>query len=194
MDEFLFLAKGKLKDHLVELTQQAEQLVDEIREDELIAMPPETDISVLFPDLLPKVPALLLNDVTPKRELSPKVGSVIRFYVPFRGEASLFCYTPTQHTAMPPRGAVADVLVVTIPMAVRDAQAIEDEFRENIREIQQWLGFVRQDLSTIEATLPLELRARMGRRRERIIRERAVADELVRRYERYRTRTNPKPG
>jgi hypothetical protein len=83
MNEFLFLPKGELSNYLVELEQQAERLVDQMPEDELLAVPPDSDTPLLFSQLLPQVPTLLLNRVTPKRETLAGGGSAMRFYVPF---------------------------------------------------------------------------------------------------------------
>jgi hypothetical protein len=180
-DDFLFSREGKLSNHLVGLERLADQMVDEISEDEILSQSTGATALTLLNQLMPRTPNLLTGRAVVRRLPLPG-GSLMEFRMPFGGTGALFAYTPTQRAGTPPRGEVAGVLILTIPMAEKDADAIEAEFRDTIHQIQKWLQFIRDDLTPFEGALSERLKSRVEIRQARVRSERASADDLLRRF------------
>jgi len=178
-DELLFTQGEELVEYLAGLEQQADYLVDHMPEDELVELPIDIDVCMLFPQLIPQLPRLELDRVTARRETLTGGGSVIKFRIPFSGSPAVFRHMPSKRTDTPPRGQLSDtVLVINVPMGVRDGKAIEAVFHGTVEQIEQWLESSAEDLSSSQAKLTHQVRGRIARRRARVIAELAVAEQV----------------
>ena len=181
MHGLLFTECGPLSGYLVELEQLADRLVDEMAEEELVERPPEEHANVLERRLTPCLPELLLDRVTVRREVTPGESFMV-FTVPFSGTGALFSYTPRGSVGTMPRGTVSGVLTIAVSMTDRDSDAIERAYRCAVEQITDNLRAAAVELASFEAGLSGRLVTGLTTRLARVAKERAVAEELSRRF------------
>ena len=106
-------------------------------------------------------------------------GTSIIFIVPFDGDADLFRVRPSAFTSILPYGEVHSAeLKFEYRDANHDGQRIRSAFDQNIREVQQYLGFVAENVTNFNQTLSQFVQSEIQSRREKLLKDRGLAASL----------------
>jgi hypothetical protein len=106
-------------------------------------------------------------------------GTSITFIVPFEGDANLFRGRPSAFTSLLPYGEVHSTeLRFEYKDANHDGQRIRSAFDQSIREVQQYLGFVVEDVTKFNRVLSQVVQSEIVSRREKLLKDRGLAESL----------------
>jgi hypothetical protein len=106
-------------------------------------------------------------------------GTRITFVIPFEGDASLFRYRPSAFTTVLPYGDVRDgELRLEYESVDHNDLAIKNAFDCSVREVQQYLGFVAENVKQFNASFMNEVRQRINHRREKVMKDQGLAASL----------------
>jgi hypothetical protein len=106
-------------------------------------------------------------------------GTSITFIVPFDGDSELFRYRPSAFTSSLPYGEVGEnELRLEYRSADHEGQRMKSAFDQNIREIQQYLGFVSENITQFNDSLTRDVSERINERREKLLKDQNLAASL----------------
>jgi hypothetical protein len=108
--------------------------------------------------------------------------SFMVFAIPFSGTAAFFNHTPQGSAGTMPRGLVSGVLSIAVSMSDRDSDAIEAAYRVTVEQVNEILRVAAVEFAPFKEGLPGRLMTRLTARWMRVERERAIAEELSRRF------------
>jgi hypothetical protein len=108
-----------------------------------------------------------------------RAGTVIRYFVPFSGEADLFKYRPSTFTTSWPVGRVRDDHVeFEYVSADATVEAVQGEMETAIQRVIQWIGFVNQEVEQANARLLPAARAAVDERVAKVRADRELVASL----------------
>jgi hypothetical protein len=106
-------------------------------------------------------------------------GTAITFIVPFEGDGDLLRCRPSAFTTVRPHGEVGQGEVrFQYRTADHAAERITSAFEQNLREVQQYLGFVRENTDHFNHTLAREVRQMIEDRRQKLMKDQGLAASL----------------
>jgi hypothetical protein len=90
--------------------------------------------------------------------------------VPFEGDADLFKVRPATFTTTRPRGVVqGQVLLLPFSRATADSAALKEEYARELREVRQYLDWLRPSADEFNRNLEAVARGRIDARKKRIL-------------------------
>ncbi len=106
-------------------------------------------------------------------------GTAIIFIIPFEGDGNLLRCRPSAFTTVRPRGEVANGEVrVEYRSADHEGERIKSDFEQNLRQVQQYLGFVRENTDQFNAALARQIRQIIEERRQKLMNDQGLAASL----------------
>lgn len=106
-------------------------------------------------------------------------GTSITFLVPIDGDPILFTYRPSSFTTVLPCGDISDkTLRLEFQSVDHNGDHIKAAFERSIREIQQYLGFIREDATQFNNSLEQEVQKKIEERRQKILKDQGLAASL----------------
>lgn len=139
----------------------------------------EDDITVDVQDEKVDVSQDRLRSIVDRSTPTLVDGTVTKIYVPFEGEADLFKCVPSHRTSVVPWGTVrGNELQYSIPRTDHDAEAIQNEIEDWLSDVQKYVRWIREDLEPWNEQLRERARGRVDGRREKLLKDRKVADSL----------------
>lgn len=106
-------------------------------------------------------------------------GTAITFLVPFAGDGDLLRCRPSSFTTVRPHGEVGQNEVRFEYHAVdHEAERIKSAFERDLRDVQQYLGFVRENTNQFNQTLAEEVRQVIEKRRQKLLDDQGLAASL----------------
>jgi len=106
-------------------------------------------------------------------------GTKVIFYVPFEGNGSLFNYASSMTPLNPPHAVVGNgELLIIFTFATHDTQAIKTQFAGVLSQIKQLLIGTTNDVNVYNDNLKQKAVNRIKIRREKILKDRQLVDEL----------------
>lgn len=107
------------------------------------------------------------------------IGTEVRFFIPFDGDAELFKYRPHTFTLNPPRGTVSgNELILIYTRTDHDANALKSEFERDFDKIRQYLAWIDSTVSSFNASLRAKARQRIEARRDKLLRDQGLVASL----------------
>ncbi len=102
-----------------------------------------------------------------------------RFHIPFTGLSSLFDCQPSQFTFNKPAAEVRNhELVMSCYSTDSESDKVEGEFRALYSNVEQYLGWVREDVDAFNTSLKQYARGHIEQRRERIMKARQLGESF----------------
>lgn len=99
--------------------------------------------------------------------------------IPYTGDEVLFWTRGSQWNTAPPRGSVNPRVVSTsVRLREPDAEKINREFENFIRDVNQWLGYLKGDVDSWNARIPAVMHTHVDARRARAEKATSVASGL----------------
>ena len=99
--------------------------------------------------------------------------------VPFSGDELLFWTRGNQWNSMPPRGSVAPPIISTsIQLREPDADKVNAQFEGFMKNLDQWLGYLKGDIDAWNARISSEVRQHVDVRRQRVERANVATSGL----------------
>ena len=186
--------RGTLDNQLAEIHRvidayQAEALVRE-PDDELVAEFTErfrVDAPVLTEGAISVDPEEVQVDVSGDRNRDIRdrgrpfyvPGIQVTYYVPFTGDQNMFKFAPSTHDFNPPRAdIVGQELHFRYKRAGADVATTKVDFERELAKVRQYLGWMSNDASMYNATLPAKIRAKIAERRGRLEKTRTEIQAL----------------
>jgi hypothetical protein len=106
-------------------------------------------------------------------------GTLITFIIPFDGNADLFRARPSTFTTILPVGRVyGGELRLEYRNTDHDGDRIRSAFERDIHDVQQYLGFVAENVIGFNQFLPGFVRKEIQSRREKLLKDRGLAESL----------------
>lgn len=106
-------------------------------------------------------------------------GTAITFIVPFEGDRDLLRCRPSAFTTVRPHGQVGQGEVrFEYPTADHESERIKSTFEQDLREVQQYLGFVRENTDQFNNTFIREVRQTIENRRQKLLKDQGLAASL----------------
>lgn len=106
-------------------------------------------------------------------------GTRIRFVVPFDGDRKLFGYRPSSFTTVLPYDEIrGNELCLEYQSVEHNSERIKSAFDQSIREVQQYLGFVRENVQQFNETFMRDVRRMIDERREKLLKDQGMAAAL----------------
>lgn len=106
-------------------------------------------------------------------------GIRVTYFVPFDGDAAMFRFSPSTFTFNPPRGVVKGrELHFTYTVAGSDVAATKARFQKDLRDVKQWLEWVRRDSETFNSSFRPEVEQSVTGRRGRLERAANQTEQL----------------
>jgi hypothetical protein len=106
-------------------------------------------------------------------------GIAITFLVPFVGDGDLLRCRPSSFTTVRPHGEVAQDEVRFEYRAVdHEAERIKSAFQRDLRDVQQYLGFVRENTDQFNELLGRSIRQAIEKRREKLLKDQGLVTSL----------------
>jgi len=105
-------------------------------------------------------------------------GMRVTYHVPFTGEAMLFKCRPGTFTYNPPRGDVVGNDLQFRYDTDGEVAATKRAFDEELQKVRQFLGWVSNEVTMFNGTLPAKIRAKVLERRGRLERAHAGLQSL----------------
>jgi hypothetical protein len=106
-------------------------------------------------------------------------GTSITFVVPFEGDPKLFSYRPSSFTTTLPYGQIKGrELRLQYQSVDHDVARIKSAFDQSLREIQQYLDFIRENIDHFNSSFMLDVKCRINERREKLIKDKGLAASL----------------
>jgi hypothetical protein len=107
-------------------------------------------------------------------------GTAITFIVPFQGDGDLLRCRPSAFTTVRPLGEVGNSEVrFEYRSTDHAAERIKSAFEQNLREVQQYLGFVRENTDQFNQTFMREIRQSIEDRRQKLLKDQGLAASLA---------------
>jgi hypothetical protein len=96
-------------------------------------------------------------------------GIRVIYYVPFTGDATLFKCKPSQFSFNPPHALIENSeLIFEYDRADRAVEATKTTFDNDLRNVNQWVGWVNSQVESFNNQLLARLREELTNRRQRI--------------------------
>ena len=106
-------------------------------------------------------------------------GTRITFVIPFEGDPALFKYRPSSFTTILPLGDVREnELRLEYESVDHDEEAIKNAFSRSLREVQQYLGFVEENVTRFNSSFVADVRRLIDDRREKLLKDQGLAASL----------------
>ena len=106
-------------------------------------------------------------------------GTRMTFHLPFSGDAGLFNFRPSTFSTYSPRGTVrTNELVFVYDRTTQDAPNIKDDFERDLNAVKEYLSWIAQDAEQFNSTIQQEATLQLGARREKLLRDRGIVEEL----------------
>lgn len=106
-------------------------------------------------------------------------GNAITFIVPFEGDGDLLRCKPSTWTNMRPLGEVAsDEVRFEYRTADHEGKRLKSAFEQNLKEVQQYLGFVRENTDQFNAALANQVRRIIEDRRAKLLKDQGLTASL----------------
>jgi len=106
-------------------------------------------------------------------------GTKVTFIVPFLGEAQLFHNRPSTSTSSYPRGIIENQkLLLSYTLFDHDHDAARRDFERDLAHVEQWLTWVRQQVTTWNASVHSGLQSRIEARRQKLLADKGMAEAL----------------
>jgi hypothetical protein len=195
--DYLFVSsdlRSDLENHERELMQR----IHSMDPDELLSSPLDDLVEHFLEDYRVAVPVLQYDHISVTQgearvDVSQDRGRYIRdpnrpfyltgtevtFFVPFEGDANLFSCAASSRTTNPPKAEVSgSELVVRYTRTDHNAEAVKLEFDAALRNIQQHLGWIANDVRPFNDELPNKIRSALDRRREKLLADRGLVASL----------------
>lgn len=136
----------------------------EILEDEIYVDQEETEVDVRNDKLI------LADYIT---------GTKITLHIPFKGDAELFKYKPSQFTLNPPRGKVRDNLVlISVSVTEHDTESVQKELDNRLNDIKKYIENVKDDIKPWNKSLYKKAKNKIEKRRKKLLKDRKLAANL----------------
>lgn len=106
-------------------------------------------------------------------------GTEIVVVVPFSGDSSLFKYRASTYSSVVPQGRIeGSNVILRYVLAPHEASALRERVNRDIEDLRKHLAWVDNDVQGFLASLPASVRGALERRRERLIKSKALLEEL----------------
>lgn len=106
-------------------------------------------------------------------------GTAVTFIVPFDGDGDLLRCRPSTWTTVRPHGEVANGEVRFEYRTVdHESDRLKTAFDQNLREVQQYLGFVRENTDQFNAALANQVRKIIEDRRAKLLKDQGLTASL----------------
>ncbi len=106
-------------------------------------------------------------------------GTYIEYEIPFTGDADLFKYRPSTYYLNTPEGKiVGNTLRVRYEMTRHDSDATKRRFSDNLQQINNWLIYVRNDISIHTASLNNYIKDNLEARKNKLMADQGMVDSL----------------
>jgi hypothetical protein len=108
-------------------------------------------------------------------------GAFATFAVPFDGDGNLFKYSPSTFTTVLPYGDISitnNELRITIKSLDHNAQSVRAIFDRTLSEIQQYLGWVAQDVGQFNSSLKQSAHQMIEQRRQKLLQAQSMTAAL----------------
>lgn len=106
-------------------------------------------------------------------------GTMVTFYVPYKGDANLFKCRPSTFTYNPPRASVTETEIrLTYTLTNHDATKVKSTFERDLSEIRKWLDWMEKDVSPFNLSVRDKARQRIDTRREKLLKDQGLAASL----------------
>lgn len=106
-------------------------------------------------------------------------GTAITFVVPFVGDGDLLRCRPSTFTTVRPQGEVAQNEVRFEYRAVdHEPERIRSAFERDLRDVQQYLGFVRENTDQFNESLARNVRQDIEKRRRKLLSDQGLVASL----------------
>ena len=167
MKDLLFHGHGELRNYFDAVKEAAKKEVESIDTDSLLKSS-EEDFVRYFSDKYALDPPILDADnksISPPSDVDIDVsrdpmravfdrdepcyvkGVTVTVSVPFSGDGTFFMYTPSPYTMSPPRGDIIEQELHLIFCQIEpNAEELQREISSRINEIQQYLGWVKNNI------------------------------------------------
>jgi hypothetical protein len=106
-------------------------------------------------------------------------GTAITFLVPFVGHGDLLRCRPSSFTTVRPHGELGQHEVrFEYPSVDHEAERIKSAFDRDLRDVQQYLGFVRENTDQFNGTLARDVMQAIEKRRRKLLNDQGFASSL----------------
>ena len=106
-------------------------------------------------------------------------GIEVTYYVPFTGDHNLFKFAPSTHDFNPPRAdVVGQELHFRYKRAGADVATTKVDFERELAKVRQYLGWMSNETTMYNSSLPPKIRSRVADRRARLERTNAEMQSL----------------
>jgi hypothetical protein len=114
-------------------------------------------------------------------------GDEVTIHVPFTGEPVLFKFTPSTYNVNPPRGRVIPkgelagtaTITLALPSDANDADRFNAWIKEQLRGLQEYADWIRNDVTGFNQQLPQHARSAVQARRQQLERQGALLQKLA---------------
>ncbi len=113
----------------------------------------------------------------PGKTLVP--GTTVEITVPFTGESTVFNFRPTTYSYSPPQAIISgNELIIEITGITLSADAVREEIKSTLAEIDKYLTWLRKDAESLNASLPGHARAKIAARRDKLLASKNLVSSL----------------
>ncbi len=107
-------------------------------------------------------------------------GFMITFCVPFEGTSDLFDCKPTQWSSSYPHGYVSgNELRFEYEYIQETLSAVDARFKSDFGKVDQWLGWIKEDVEKNSPPLKNRIENKLRERRERLLKQKTDASQLA---------------
>jgi hypothetical protein len=108
-------------------------------------------------------------------------GTKITYFIPFKGNSSLFDYRPSTYNLNPPQGTVDDqnqTLILSFEGVGLTADQVKQAYGREIAEIKKWLGWISGQVQQYNQQLKSTIEDQVKKRREKLLQDRGLVADL----------------
>lgn len=106
-------------------------------------------------------------------------GTKFTFYLPFSGDPNLFKCRPATFNYNPPRADIRENEILMIyERTVSEADKIQAEFKRDLENLQNYLGWIKRDLSPFNTAIMGKAKQRIEARRQKLLKDRGLAEKI----------------
>ena len=106
-------------------------------------------------------------------------GSQIIYYVPYHGDKNLLYALPSHSSSLRPRAKVTDTeLQFVIESLHQDGPLIKAEFEGQLRNLQEYLEWSRQEIEPFNSQLPAIVQQAVEARRQKLLGDKGMVEGL----------------